>query len=41
MRLPSLKVRLLVMLAVVPLLAWFLVKPVRVGSRRSWRASVA
>jgi hypothetical protein len=30
MRLPSLKVRLLVMLAVVPLLAWFLVKPVRV-----------
>jgi hypothetical protein len=30
MRVPSLKVRLLVMLAVVPLLAWFLVKPVRV-----------
>lgn len=30
MRLPPLKVRLLVMLAAVPLLAWFLVKPVRV-----------
>jgi hypothetical protein len=30
MRLPSLKVRLLLMLAVVPLLAWFLVRPVRV-----------
>lgn len=30
LRLPSLKVRLLVMLAAVPLLAWFLVKPVRV-----------
>jgi hypothetical protein len=31
LRRPSLKVRLLVMLVLVPLLAWFVVKPVRVS----------